>query len=308
MEGELTIIDNLSGSVFHHYSSPAGCRSGHDKQEVSWCLRGAGLGESPALGGYCPDSRWPASRDTWSVGQQVDRLWSSRLPATPLPLTQPGPGSSLAVTPLCLPTPPPPRLGLLPRWTCHPRSTDLRTSLTAILCPSGEPALPVPTPWVTRGYPLSLQVQLAETEAFSLNSDKSSSILLGDDLSLEDPTACPLRPKDSKVSSPVGSCTASLSLQAGLRPLSQDTASSQCPLWAVPAVDQALGSCWSDEGSGVQRGGEIYLKSHSNKFSQDPKHSCHRPQLLLVALDTMYPSKRTLRCPRGPQCPEESEL
>nr|KAF6367781.1 calcium voltage-gated channel subunit alpha1 I [Myotis myotis] len=74
LEGELTIIDNLSGSVFHHYSSPAGCRSCHDKQEV----------------------------------------------------------------------------------------------------------------------------QLAETEAFSLNSDKSSSILLGDDLSLEDPTACPLRPKDSK--------------------------------------------------------------------------------------------------------------
>ncbi|KAK1341634.1 hypothetical protein QTO34_018051 [Cnephaeus nilssonii] len=74
LEGELTIIDNLSGSVFHHYASPAGCRSCHDKQEV----------------------------------------------------------------------------------------------------------------------------QLAETEAFSLNSDKSSSILLGDDLSLEDPTACPLRPKDSK--------------------------------------------------------------------------------------------------------------
>uniref|UniRef100_G1P4F4 Calcium voltage-gated channel subunit alpha1 I n=1 Tax=Myotis lucifugus TaxID=59463 RepID=G1P4F4_MYOLU len=74
LEGELTIIDNLSGSVFHHYSSPAGCRSCHDKQEV----------------------------------------------------------------------------------------------------------------------------QLAETEAFSLNSDKSSSILLGDDLSLEDPTACPLRSKDSK--------------------------------------------------------------------------------------------------------------
>ncbi|KAM8777243.1 voltage-dependent T-type calcium channel subunit alpha-1I [Rhynchonycteris naso] len=74
LEGELTIIDNLSGSIFHHYSSPAGCRKCHHKQEV----------------------------------------------------------------------------------------------------------------------------QLAETEAFSLNSDRSSSILLGDDLSLEDPTACPLHPKDSK--------------------------------------------------------------------------------------------------------------
>ncbi|XP_036862815.2 voltage-dependent T-type calcium channel subunit alpha-1I isoform X3 [Manis javanica] len=74
LEGELTIIDNLSGSIFHHYSSPAGCKRCHDKQEV----------------------------------------------------------------------------------------------------------------------------QLAETEAFSLNSDRSSSILLGDDLSLEDPTACPLGPKDSK--------------------------------------------------------------------------------------------------------------
>uniref|UniRef100_A0A4X1W010 Ion transport domain-containing protein n=1 Tax=Sus scrofa TaxID=9823 RepID=A0A4X1W010_PIG len=75
LEGELTIIDNLSGSIFHHYSSPAGCeKCHHDKQEV----------------------------------------------------------------------------------------------------------------------------QLAETEAFSLNSDRSSSILLGDDLSLEDPTACPLGPRDSK--------------------------------------------------------------------------------------------------------------
>ncbi|XP_045443424.1 voltage-dependent T-type calcium channel subunit alpha-1I isoform X3 [Pipistrellus kuhlii] len=74
VEGELTIIDNLSGSVFHHYASPAGCRGCHDRQEV----------------------------------------------------------------------------------------------------------------------------QLAETEAFSLNSDKSLSILLGDDLSLEDPPACPLRPTDSK--------------------------------------------------------------------------------------------------------------
>ncbi|XP_008849439.1 voltage-dependent T-type calcium channel subunit alpha-1I [Nannospalax galili] len=75
LEGELTIIDNLSGSIFHHYSSPAGCdKCHHDKQEV----------------------------------------------------------------------------------------------------------------------------QLAETEAFSLNSDRSSSILLGDDLSLEDPTACPPVPKDSK--------------------------------------------------------------------------------------------------------------
>uniref|UniRef100_A0A8C5P234 Voltage-dependent T-type calcium channel subunit alpha n=1 Tax=Jaculus jaculus TaxID=51337 RepID=A0A8C5P234_JACJA len=75
LEGELTIIDNLSGSIFHHYASPAGCdKCHHDKQEV----------------------------------------------------------------------------------------------------------------------------QLAETEAFSLNSDKSSSILLGDDLSLEDPTACSPGPQDSK--------------------------------------------------------------------------------------------------------------
>nr|XP_030711764.1 voltage-dependent T-type calcium channel subunit alpha-1I [Globicephala melas] len=75
LEGELTIIDNLSGSIFHHYSSPASCeKCHHDKQEV----------------------------------------------------------------------------------------------------------------------------QLAETEAFSLNSDRSSSILLGDDLSLEDPAACPPGPRDSK--------------------------------------------------------------------------------------------------------------
>ncbi|KAM9228779.1 voltage-dependent T-type calcium channel subunit alpha-1I [Dugong dugon] len=74
LEGELTIIDNLSGSVFHHYSTPASCeKCHHDKQEV----------------------------------------------------------------------------------------------------------------------------QLAETEAFSLNSDRSSSVLLGDSLSLEDLTACPPGPKGS---------------------------------------------------------------------------------------------------------------
>uniref|UniRef100_A0A8C7EIS6 Voltage-dependent T-type calcium channel subunit alpha n=1 Tax=Neovison vison TaxID=452646 RepID=A0A8C7EIS6_NEOVI len=36
LEGELTIIDNLSGSIFHHYSSPAGCeKCHHHKQETS---------------------------------------------------------------------------------------------------------------------------------------------------------------------------------------------------------------------------------------------------------------------------------
>uniref|UniRef100_A0A8C0W0A4 Voltage-dependent T-type calcium channel subunit alpha n=1 Tax=Castor canadensis TaxID=51338 RepID=A0A8C0W0A4_CASCN len=35
LEGELTIIDNLSGSIFHHYASPASCeKCHHDKQEV----------------------------------------------------------------------------------------------------------------------------------------------------------------------------------------------------------------------------------------------------------------------------------
>uniref|UniRef100_A0A8C3LQ46 Voltage-dependent T-type calcium channel subunit alpha n=1 Tax=Chrysolophus pictus TaxID=9089 RepID=A0A8C3LQ46_CHRPC len=39
-DGELMIIDNLSGSVFHHYSSPAMCeKCNHDKQEVT-CVRG----------------------------------------------------------------------------------------------------------------------------------------------------------------------------------------------------------------------------------------------------------------------------
>uniref|UniRef100_A0A8V0YFY4 Voltage-dependent T-type calcium channel subunit alpha n=1 Tax=Gallus gallus TaxID=9031 RepID=A0A8V0YFY4_CHICK len=43
-DGELMIIDNLSGSVFHHYSSPAMCeKCNHDKQEVTrvrGCVRG----------------------------------------------------------------------------------------------------------------------------------------------------------------------------------------------------------------------------------------------------------------------------
>ncbi|XP_044535046.1 voltage-dependent T-type calcium channel subunit alpha-1I [Gracilinanus agilis] len=42
------------------------------------------------------------------------------------------------------------------------------------------------------------EVQLAEVEAFSLNSDKSSSILLGDDVSLEDPTTGPGGSKEIK--------------------------------------------------------------------------------------------------------------
>ncbi|NXD97381.1 CAC1I protein, partial [Chaetorhynchus papuensis] len=83
-DGELMIIDNLSGSVFHHYSSPAMCeKCNHDKQEVT-CVRGC-------------------------------------------------------------------------RPMCAPRCRLCRHS-----------------------FPF-LQVQLAEMEALSLNSDKSSSILLGDD-------------------------------------------------------------------------------------------------------------------------------
>lgn len=66
------------------------------------------------------------------------------------------------------------------------------------------PDCPVSSPRGDLRRHLSLQVQLAETEAFSLNSDRSSSILLGDDLSLEDPTACPPVSKDSKVSCPGG--------------------------------------------------------------------------------------------------------
>lgn len=85
-----------------------------------------------------------------------------------------------------------------------------------------RPRLPHPSPRVTRGHHLPLQVQLAETEAFSLNSDRSSSILLGDDLSLEDPTACPQGPKESKVGGQefltfFSTCDASLSGQVGLR-------------------------------------------------------------------------------------------
>ncbi|NXY89604.1 CAC1I protein, partial [Alcedo cyanopectus] len=90
-DGELMIIDNLSGSVFHHYSSPAMCeKCNHDKQEVT-CVRGC-----------------------------VRGLFSPR-PAHPHPYAR--------------------------SMTC-----DISFSF--------------------------LQVQLAEMEALSLNSDKSSSILL----------------------------------------------------------------------------------------------------------------------------------
>ncbi|NXM73415.1 CAC1I protein, partial [Serilophus lunatus] len=101
-DGELMIIDNLSGSVFHHYSSPAMCeKCNHDKQEVT-CVRGCVKGLSP---------------------QHLH---------THTHLT-----------------------------SVHPmRAPDCR------LCRHSFPFL---------------QVQLAEMEALSLNSDKSSSILLGDE-------------------------------------------------------------------------------------------------------------------------------
>ncbi|NXN27928.1 CAC1I protein, partial [Nycticryphes semicollaris] len=93
-DGELMIIDNLSGSVFHHYSSPAMCeKCNHDKQEVT-CVRGCVRG--------------------------------------------------------------------LPPRDLHTH-THMPSGLT---CDSFFPFL---------------QVQLAEMEALSLNSDKSSSILLGDE-------------------------------------------------------------------------------------------------------------------------------
>ncbi|NWJ11533.1 CAC1I protein, partial [Crypturellus undulatus] len=104
-DGELMIIDNLSGSVFHHYSSPAMCeKCNHDKQEVT-CVRGCVRGVSP------------------------------QNPHTHIHM----PTSHLMCAPRCR------------------------------LCVSHDHSFPF------------LQVQLAEMEALSLNSDKSSSILLGDD-------------------------------------------------------------------------------------------------------------------------------
>ncbi|NWQ96322.1 CAC1I protein, partial [Burhinus bistriatus] len=104
-DGELMIIDNLSGSVFHHYSSPAMCeKCNHDKQEVT-CVRGCVRGLSPQ-----------------------DLHTHTHMPAG---------------HPMCVP--------------------GYRLCLT---CDGSFPFL---------------QVQLAEMEALSLNSDKSSSILLGDE-------------------------------------------------------------------------------------------------------------------------------
>ncbi|NXK95302.1 CAC1I protein, partial [Formicarius rufipectus] len=101
-DGELMIIDNLSGSVFHHYSSPAMCeKCNHDKQEVT-CVRGCVRGLSPQ-----------------------DLHTHTHMPTG------------------CL--------------MCAPDCRLFRYS-----------------------FPF-LQVQLAEMEALSLNSDKSSSILLGDE-------------------------------------------------------------------------------------------------------------------------------
>uniref|UniRef100_A0A3Q1LL52 Voltage-dependent T-type calcium channel subunit alpha n=1 Tax=Bos taurus TaxID=9913 RepID=A0A3Q1LL52_BOVIN len=62
LEGELTIIDNLSGSIFHHYSSPAGCeKCHHDKQEVMTVPPGElgprGWGVAPVLVEGQPEGR-----------------------------------------------------------------------------------------------------------------------------------------------------------------------------------------------------------------------------------------------------------
>lgn len=58
MEGELTIIDNLSGSIFHHYSSPASCeKCHHDKQEVVAAPEGAGA-------------------SGWGTSRRGERLWA----------------------------------------------------------------------------------------------------------------------------------------------------------------------------------------------------------------------------------------
>ncbi|NXG60135.1 CAC1I protein, partial [Hemiprocne comata] len=109
-DGELMIIDNLSGSVFHHYSSPAMCeKCNHDKQEVT-CVRG------------CVGELFPQDLHT-----------HTHMP-TGHPMCAPG----------C-------RL-------CRQRA-----------CMTSDSPFPF------------LQVQLAEIEALSLNSDKSSSILLGDE-------------------------------------------------------------------------------------------------------------------------------
>lgn len=181
-----------------------------------------------------------------------------------------------------------------------------QTSLTTILCPGG-PARPVPAPWVTRGRPPLPQVQLAETEAFSLNSDKSSSILLGDDLSLEDPTACPLRPKDSKVSGPVGSWTASLPCRLASAGSARTLLLPRAPfeqrlLWTRPSA--LVGQMRAAGLRGVER----FTWSHTATRSARTPSSASSGLGCSLLPWILYPSKRTLCCPHGPQCPDGSEL
>uniref|UniRef100_A0A8C4LMT3 Voltage-dependent T-type calcium channel subunit alpha n=1 Tax=Equus asinus asinus TaxID=83772 RepID=A0A8C4LMT3_EQUAS len=103
LEGELTIIDNLSGSIFHHYASPPGCdKCHHDKQEVTmvpghWHLvvGAASQGKSPAAGRDLtgPARPTPASLDgDWSGGEQPALGFTAH---DSLPALWPSPGRGL---------------------------------------------------------------------------------------------------------------------------------------------------------------------------------------------------------------------
>lgn len=142
-------------------------------------------------------------------------------------------------------------------------------------------------------------MQLAETEAFSLNSDRSSSILLGDDLSLEDPTACPLGPKDSKVNGPVGFWANGCVLAGWPPPAQPEHCSFSGQHLSGIHCGWALISCWSAEGGGAQRGGVVYLKSQSSKPSQGCSHASFGYFFMRI--------RRPSRCLQGSQSQEESE-
>uniref|UniRef100_A0A8C3QYP9 Calcium voltage-gated channel subunit alpha1 I n=1 Tax=Cyanoderma ruficeps TaxID=181631 RepID=A0A8C3QYP9_9PASS len=199
-DGELMIIDNLSGSVFHHYSSPAMCeKCNHDKQEVqlaemealslnsdksSSILLGDESDNQNSDGQDNPDSTGadnlgecllPASSEDGSANpdsylcEMENTSFSSvqswlKNESTKVPPSPFSPGASSPLLPV-------------PTEFFHPAISATQTGSEEILCPHNLPKISLQGSWASLRSPgvnCSLLHQAAESDT-SLDSRSSSS-------------------------------------------------------------------------------------------------------------------------------------
>ncbi|KFV75725.1 Voltage-dependent T-type calcium channel subunit alpha-1I, partial [Struthio camelus australis] len=230
-DGELMIIDNLSGSVFHHYSSPAMCeKCNHDKQEVQLAeMEALSLNSdksSSILLGDDSDNRSTSQlspNDTKNGQDSPDSIGVGDLGETLLPITR-ADGSSNPDSYLCemektpfnsvqswlkhesTKVPPSPfspgtscPLLPVPAEFFHPAMSATQTGPEKVSCPRNLPKISLQGSWASLRSPsvncsLLHQGPRSDTSLDSRSSSSAGSLqtTLEDSLNLSDSPQCTL--------------------------------------------------------------------------------------------------------------------